>query len=95
MFDNSVVEVIKSLSIYGLTIVALSSFVKTGLQKVFKTTANWTGYLASVLSSAGFTAYYLISQHAFGIVSFIGYTLIVCLTGNVLFKSVHSRTNPN
>ena len=49
MFDNSVVEIIKGLSIYGLTIVALTSFVKTGLQKLLKTSANWTGYVASVL----------------------------------------------
>ena len=95
MFDNSVVEIIKSLSIYGLTIVALTSFIKTAIQKVFKTASNWTGYVASVLASAGFTAYYLLSQHVFTIISFVGYTFLVCLTGNVLFKSVHTRTNSN
>lgn len=93
MFDLSLVETIKNLTIYGLTLVALTSFVKTALQKLFKSTANWIGYLSSALSSVGFTIYYLASQHIFTIQAAVLYSALVFLTSNVIFKAVHTPSN--
>jgi riboflavin transporter FmnP len=93
MFEGSVITAILSLSVYGLTIVIASEAIKKVLNKILKSTAQWIGYLSTVISSAGFTAYYLITTHAFTWIAFAGYTVLVCLTGNMLFKTVHTKSN--
>ncbi len=92
MFDSNIVKAIQELAVYGVTILAAAGIVKGALQRILKSTANWIGYLSSVLVSAGFTAFYLLSSHTFSVISFVGYTVLVCLTGNLIFKEVHTST---
>ena len=90
MFDFGVVQAIENLAVYGLTIVALTAILKNFLQKsIFKTTANFVGYIASAISSVAFTLFYLISNSMFTLPHLIGYSILVCLSANLIFKSVH------
>jgi hypothetical protein len=52
----------------------------------------FAGYAISLVVSAGSTAYYLVTQHTFAAVPFIGYTLYVFCVANGIFKATHTPT---
>ena len=83
MFDPNVVETIM-LGVMGLTVLGITEMLK----KLFKANGA-VAYLLSFIVSAGGTLYYLISQSIFTLPSFIGYTIIVFLSANGIYKATH------
>ena len=89
MFDPAIVEVILG-GVLGLTVLGVTEVIKKALKA-----SGVVAYLISFVVSAGATAYYLITQHLFTIVLFIGYTLYVFAVANGIFKATHSPTTPS
>jgi hypothetical protein len=81
MFDPNVVETIM-LGAMGLTVLGITEMLK----KLFKANGA-VAYLLSFIVSAGGTLYYLIGQSIFTLPSFIGYTIIVFLSANGIYKA--------
>jgi hypothetical protein len=86
-FDPATVQVIL-MGALGLTVLGLTQMLKTWLKA-----SGLGGYLISLAVSGGATAYYLISNHVFTIVSFLGYTIFVFLTANGVYKAT-AAPNP-
>lgn len=86
MLDLSTVEVILAGAL-GLTVVGVTEVLKRFLK-----TKGATNYLVSLVVSAAGTAYYLVSQHLFAVVPFIGYTLLTFAVANGIFKGLHTPT---
>ena len=91
MIDPTVVEVILGGAL-GLTVLGVTEVIKKFLFKPPKVVPAFAGYAISLLVSAGSTAYYLVTQHTFAAVSFIGYTLYVFCVANGIFKATHTPT---
>ena len=86
MFDLNTVDLILA-GVGSLTVLGVTEIVKRFLK------AKGAGAIAvSLAVSAGFTAYYLIAQHLFSIVPFVGYTLLVFAVANGFFKATHTPT---
>ena len=84
MFDNSIVLLILA-GIGGVGVVGVTQIIKNALKA--------TGVLAVVISllvSAGFTLYYLVSTATFTPVLMIGYTLLVFASANGIFRATHT-----
>lgn len=91
MFDLGVVELILA-GVGGLTVVGVTQVLKQFLK------ASGIGaVLISLVVSAGFTAYYLLSNGIWAILTFIGYTLLTFAVSNGVFRALHAPTtnNPN
>jgi len=84
MLDLSVVNVIMAGAL-GLTVLGVTEIVKRFLK-----VSGIGAYLVSLVVSAGATAYYLITNHIFTVILFIGYTLLVFATANGIFKATHT-----
>jgi len=91
MIDPAVVQAILG-GVLGLTVLGVTEIVKKFLFKPPKVVPAVAGYLISLLVSAAATAYYLISQHIFGVVLMLGYTLYVWAVANGIFKATHTPT---
>lgn len=95
MLDPQVVDAIKTFVVFGgLSMTVATAGVKAVIRALLKLAPgapepNWPGYVASALASVGFTAVYLLSTHAFGLVPFLGYSVLVFASTNVIFKSIH------
>lgn len=84
MFDLSTVDLIMT-GFAGLTVIGVTQVIKQFLK------ASGAGAIAiSILVSAGFTAYYLISNAMFSVPLMIGYTLLVAAVANGVFKALHT-----
>jgi peptidoglycan/LPS O-acetylase OafA/YrhL len=86
MFDPAIVEIILG-GVLGLTVLGVTEVIKKFLKA-----SGAVAYLISLAVSAGATAYYLISQHIFALVPFIGYTLFTFAVANGIFKATHTPT---
>ena len=86
MLDLQVVEVILAGAL-GLTVLGVTEILKRFLK-----TKGAANYAVSLVVSAAGTGYYLVSQHIFAVVPFIGYTLLTFAVANGIFKSVHTPT---
>lgn len=82
MFDLGVIEVIMA-GFGGLTVVGLTEMVKRAVGA-----KGFWSYLISLVISAAFTAYYLVTAGQFSFLPFVVYTLLVFLTANGIFKTV-------
>lgn len=83
MFDPTVVETIM-LGAMGLTVLGITEMLKKWLKAT-----GVAAYAVSLVVSAAGTAYYLIQGHIFTIPSMIGYTLLVFLSANGIYKATH------
>lgn len=86
MFDPTIVDVILG-GVLGLTVLGVTEVVKKFLKA-----SGVAAYFISFAVSAGATAYYLISQHTFTLVLFVGYSLYVFAVANGIFKATHAPT---
>jgi hypothetical protein len=86
MFDPSIVEIILG-GVLGLTVLGVTEVIKKFLKA-----SGVAAYLISLAVSGAATAYYLISQHTFALITFIGYTLYVFVVSNGIFKATHTPT---
>ena len=86
MFDPAIVEIILG-GVLGLTVLGVTEVVKKFLKA-----SGVAAYLISLAVSGAATAYYLISQHTFALITFIGYTLYVFAVSNGIFKATHAPT---
>jgi len=86
MFDPAIVEIILG-GVLGLTVLGVTEVVKKFLKA-----SGVAAYLISLAVSGAATAYYLISQHTFALITFIGYTLYVFAVSNGIFKATHTPT---
>jgi len=86
MFDAGIVEVILG-GVLGLTVLGVTEIIKKFLKA-----SGVAAYLISLAVSGAATAYYLISQHTFALITFIGYTLYVFAVSNGIFKATHAPT---
>lgn len=86
MFDPSIVTIIMAGAL-GLTVVGVTEMVK----KWIKATGV-AAYLISFIVSAAGTAYYLISTATFTIPSMIGYSILVFLSANGIYKATHGTS---
>ena len=91
MIDPAVVEIIIG-GFLGLTILGVTEVIKKFLWKTPKPVPGWAGYVISLIVSAGFTAYYLLTVHTFGLVPMLGYTAYVWAVANGIFKATHTPT---
>ena len=84
MFDQGIVALILA-GIGGIGVVGVTQILKNFLK------ASGVGaVIISLIVSAGFTAYYLISTSTFTPVLMIGYSLLVFASANGLFKATHT-----
>ena len=81
MFDPAIVTIIMAGAL-GLTVVGVTEMVK----KWIKATGVLAYFVSFVVSAAG-TAYYLLSTHTFVVGTFIGYTILVFLSSNGIYKA--------
>lgn len=86
MFDPAIVEIILG-GVLGLTVLGVTEVIKKFLKA-----SGAAAYLISLAVSGAATAYYLISQHTFALITFIGYTLYVFAVSNGIFKATHTPT---
>jgi hypothetical protein len=86
MLDMGVVEVILAGAL-GLTVIGVTELIKRTLK-----TKGAANYAVSLVVSAAGTAYYLVSQHIFALVPFVGYTLLTFAVANGIFKGLHTPT---
>ena len=86
MFDPAIVEIILG-GVLGLTVLGVTEVIKKFLKA-----SGAAAYLISLAVSGAATAYYLISQHTFALITFIGYTLYVFAVSNGIFKATHAPT---
>jgi hypothetical protein len=86
MFDPSIVEIILG-GVLGLTVLGVTEVIKKFLKA-----SGVAAYLISLAVSGAATAYYLISQHTFALLTFVGYTLYVFAVSNGIFKATHTPT---
>ena len=86
MFDPAIVDVILG-GVLGLTVLGVTEVIKKFLKA-----SGVAAYLISLAVSGAATAYYLISQHTFALITFIGYTLYVFAVSNGIFKATHAPT---
>jgi hypothetical protein len=86
-FDPAIVQIILAGAL-GLTVLGLTQMLKTWLK-----VSGIAAYLISFAVSGGATAYYLVSTHSFTIVYFIGYTFLVFLSANGIYKAT-AAPNP-
>ncbi len=91
MIDPAVVEIIIG-GFLGLTILGVTEVIKKFLWKAPKPVPSWAGYIISLIVSAAFTGYYLLTIHAFGLVPMLGYTAYVWAVANGIFKATHTPT---
>lgn len=95
MIDPAVVEIIVG-GFLGLTILGITQIIKNFFWNPKadppKVSPVWAGYVISLVVSAGFTAYYLLTTKAFGLVPMLGYTAYVWAVANGIFKATHSPT---
>jgi hypothetical protein len=84
MFDPAIVEIILG-GVLGLTVLGVTEVIKKFLKA-----SGVAAYLISLAVSGAATAYYLISQHIFALVPFIGYTLFTFVVANGIFKATHT-----
>ena len=93
MIDPAIVEIIIG-GFLGLTILGITQVIKNFLWNPKatppKVAPNWAGYVISLFVSGGFTAYYLLTTHAFGLVPMLGYTAYVWAVSNGIFKATHT-----
>jgi hypothetical protein len=87
MFDPSIVELILAGAL-GLTVVGVTELIKRFLK-----VTGAAAYIVSLVVSAAGTAYYLIANHIWAVVPFIGYTALTFLSANGIFKALHTPTN--
>lgn len=84
MFDPAIVDVIL-IGVGGLSVLGVTEIVKRFLK------ATGVGaILISLVVSASFTAYYLLSTGAFSVLSMVGYSLLVFASANGIFKATHT-----
>lgn len=89
MFDQATILLILA-GIGGVGVVGVTEIVKNFLK------ASGVGaILVSLVVSAGFTAYYLLSTGQFGVVKMAGYSLLVFASANGIFKATHSPETSN
>lgn len=84
VFDPTVIQLIMAGAL-GITVLGLTEIIKKWLKAT-----GVIAYIISFVVSAGATAYYLVSNHLFTIVLFIGYTVLVFATANGIFKAAHT-----
>ena len=85
-FDPSVVQIIMAGAL-GLTVLGVTQMVKVWLKA-----SGLVAYLISFAVSGGATAYYLVTTHTFTVVLFIGYTVLVFLSANGIYKATAAPT---
>lgn len=86
MFDPGIVDIILAGAL-GLSVLGVTEILKRFLK------ASGVGaVLISLVVSAGSTAYYLLSHQAFAVIPFAGYTILVFLSANGIFKATHAPT---
>lgn len=84
MFDPAIVDVIL-IGVGGLSVLGVTEIVKRFLK------ATGVGaILISLVVSASFTAYYLLSTGGFSVLSMVGYSLLVFASANGIFKATHT-----
>ena len=83
MFDPGVVETIM-LGALGLTVLGITEMLKKWLKAT-----GVAAYAVSLVVSAAGTAYYLITTHLFTIPLMLGYTFLVFLSANGIYKATH------
>jgi hypothetical protein len=84
MFDPAIVDVIL-IGVGGLSVLGVTEIVKRFLK------ATGVGaILISLVVSASFTAYYLLSTGTFSVLSMVGYSLLVFASANGIFKATHT-----
>jgi len=83
MFDPAIVTIIMAGAL-GITVLGITEVIKKWLKAT-----GVAAYLISFVVSAAGTAYYLISTATFAIPTFIGYTILVFLSANGIYKSTH------
>jgi hypothetical protein len=86
MFDPAVVTIIMAGAL-GLTVLGVTEVVKKWLKAT-----GIAAYLISLVVSAAGTAYYLITNSIFTIPSMLGYTILVFLSANGIYKATHGPT---
>jgi hypothetical protein len=88
MFDLNTVDLILA-GVGGLTVLGVTQILKQFLK------ASGVGaVLISLAVSAGFTAYYLLANALWNVVTFVGYSLLVFAVSNGVFRAVHlTKTN--
>lgn len=91
MIDPSIAELILG-GFLGLTILGVTQVIKNFLWKAPKPVPGWGGYVISLLVSAGFVAYYLLTTHTWTPLLMGGYTLYVWAVANGIFKATHTPT---
>lgn len=86
MFDQGIVLLILT-GIGGIGVVGVTQIVKNFLKA-----KSAAAVLISLVVSAGFTAYYLLSTATFSPLLMAGYTLLVFASANGIFKATHTPT---
>jgi len=84
IFDSSIVQIIMAGAL-GLTVLGLTEMVKRWLK-----VTGIAAYIVSFVVSGAATAYYLIQSGSFTIIYFAGYTVLVFLSANGIFKATHT-----
>ena len=89
MYNFDVITIIMT-GFGGLTVLGVTQVLKEFLHA-----KGAAAVLVSIVVSAGFTGYYLLAvSPPFTFISFVGYTILVCLTANGIFRGLHTPTNP-
>lgn len=86
MIDSSIVVIILA-GIGGIGVVGITEMIKKALKAT-----GVAAYFISLVVSAGATAYYLISTSTFAAFPFIGYTVLVFLAANGIYKATSGPT---
>jgi hypothetical protein len=81
MFDPAVVATI--LAIAGIGVLGITEMIKRFLKA-----EGVVAYLISLAVSAAATAFVLLQAGTFGVVPFIGYTILVFIEANGIYKAV-------
>lgn len=92
LFDIEEAIVLAIMSIGGFGVIAITQIVKNALVKLFNVIdagiKDIIGYTASLIVSAGASAYILVKLHKFAWMALFGYTLYVWLEANQIFKII-------
>lgn len=83
MFDPAIVEIIMAGAL-GLTVLGVTEMIKKWLKA-----SGFVAYLISFIVSVGGTLYYLISNAIFTVPALIGYSILVFLSANGIYKATH------
>lgn len=88
MFDQAVVDAILATGLAGFGVAALTEMLKRLVLWIAPSLKSWQplGYLASAIVSLAATFTYLSAAQIFSWLPFLGYSLLVFLAANGLYK---------